>query len=319
MVRRNVTQQPPSLARTAPTGPFDPARVVQRQRRAASTLASADYLHRRAAGDLAERLAGINRTFGVGVDLGGRSATLVAAIQGTPGAAGKVGWWGDLVGDHAAVTPGATSAVVPPETVPLAPESVDLVTSVLALHTVNDLPGLFVQVRRALRPDGLFLAAMFGPRTLSELRGVLVEAEAALTGGAGARVAPFADVQDLARLLQRAGFALPVADTELVRVRFATPLALLADLRAMGETSVLAGPHRPLRRDVLAQAMGLYAARHSGADGRVDATFEMVTVTGWAPAPGQQKPLAPGSARMRLADALGVTEHRAGDQPRAKD
>ena len=202
------------------------------------------------------------------------------------------------------------------ERLPFAPASLDLVVSSLALHWTNDLPGALIQIRQALRPDGLFIGAILGGATLTELRQSLLQAEAELSDGAGMRVSPFADIQDAAALLQRAGFALPVADTDRVTVRYDHPLELIRDLRAMGETNVLADPgRRPLSRAVLRRACEIYAERFAQADGRVPATFDIITLTGWAPHPDQQQPLRPGSAKMRLADALRTVEHKAGDRP----
>ncbi|MGZ8363197.1 MAG: methyltransferase domain-containing protein, partial [Caulobacteraceae bacterium] len=194
--------------------------------------------------------------------------------------------------------------VADPERLPLARESVNLVVSVLDLHTTNDLPGALIQIRRALKPDGLFLGTIIGGASLAELRACLMEAEAEVRGGAGARVAPFADVRDAGALLQRAGFALPVADTDKVTVAYSHPLKLMHDLRAMGESSILTERAGPLSRPVLARACELYAERHARADGKVTATFDLISLTGWAPHESQQQPLKPGSAKMRLADAL---------------
>ncbi|TAL77668.1 MAG: methyltransferase domain-containing protein, partial [Beijerinckiaceae bacterium] len=189
------------------------------------------------------------------------------------------------------------------------PESFDLAVSALALHMVNDLPGALVQIRRSLRPDGLFIGAIIGGGSLTELREALGEAEAEVTGGASPRVAPFADVRDMGGLLQRAGFALPVADSEPLNVRYDNLLALMADLRAMGATNALAERLRsPTRRQVFMRAAEIYAERFSDPDGRIRATFEVIFLSGWAPHASQQKPLAPGSARMRLADALRTKE-----------
>jgi len=191
--------------------------------------------------------------------------------------------------------------------------SLDLIVSALSLQMVNDLPGALAQMRRALKPDGLLLAALLGGRTLAELREALLAAESEITGGAAPRVAPVTDVRDLGALLQRAGFALPVADSDVVTVTYASPLALFADLRAMAATSVLVDrPRRPLRRDVLMRALQLYAERFALPDGRVPATFEILTMTGWVPHESQQKPLQPGSATARLAEALGTTEGKIG-------
>jgi SAM-dependent methyltransferase len=186
--------------------------------------------------------------------------------------------------------------------------------SALSLHWVNDLPGALLQIRQALRPDGLFLAAMFGGETLHELRHALLDAELAVTGGVSPRVSPMADLRDGAGLLQRAGFALPVADRDLITVAYADPFALLRDLRAMGETNAARLRSRaPLRRAVLAEAARLYGERHRHPDGRVRASFEILYLSGWAPAATQQRPLRPGQATTRLADALGVEERKAGD------
>ena len=189
--------------------------------------------------------------------------------------------------------------------------------SALALQAVNDLPGVLVQIRRALKPDGLFMAALFGGDTLSELRQSFAQAEAEIEGGASPRVAPFADVRAMGALLQRAGFALPVTDTERVTVRYASPLAWLRDLRRMGATNPLAERRRvPLRRATLLRAMEIYGERFADPDGKVRATFEIVWVSGWAPDASQQQPLRPGSAKTRLADALGAVEVGAGEKPR---
>ncbi|HTQ13946.1 MAG TPA: methyltransferase domain-containing protein [Rhizomicrobium sp.] len=195
------------------------------------------------------------------------------------------------------------------------PESFDLAVSVLALHAVDDVPGALIQIRRALKPDGLLLAALFGGETLRELRDAFAAGESETTGGASPRVAPLADVRDLGALLQRAGFALPVADVERTTVRYREFATLVSDLRALGETNALAERSRRfLRRDVLAAALARYGLRHAEPDGRLRATFDIVYLAGWAPHEGQQKPLRPGSARARLADALGTAERPAGDK-----
>ena len=192
----------------------------------------------------------------------------------------------------------------------------DLVTSVLALHAVNDLPGVLVQVRRALKPDGLFLAALFGGETLTELRQSLATAEIEVTGGISPRVAPFGDVRDLGGLLQRAGFALPVADVERTVVRYRDLSSLVRDLRAMGETNALVERSRkPMPRALWAAAAAHYAAHFADPDGKLRATFDIVYLTGWAPHESQQQPLKPGSAKTRLADALGTDERGAGEKP----
>jgi hypothetical protein len=182
---------------------------------------------------------------------------------------------------------------------------------VLALQFVNDLPGTLIQIRRALKADGLLLAALIGGATLSELRQAFAAAEAEVEDGVSPRVAPFADVRELGALLQRAGFALPVTDSDRITVRYASPLALMHDLRRMGATNVLRErSRRPLKRATLARMMEVYAERFSDPDGRIRATIEVVWLSGWAPHASQQRPLTPGSARQRLADALGTREIR---------
>ena len=212
--------------------------------------------------------------------------------------------------------PAAWRVAADEEALPFADASLDLVVSALALQAVNDLPGMLVQIRRALKPDGLFMAALFGGDTLSELRQSFAQAEAEIEGGASPRVAPFADVRAMGALLQRAGFALPVTDTERITVRYASPLSLLRDLRRMGATNALAERRRlPLRRTTLLRAMEIYGERFADPDGKVRATFEIVWVSGWAPDASQQQPLRPGSAKTRLADALGAVEVGAGEKP----
>ena len=190
----------------------------------------------------------------------------------------------------------------------------DLVVTALSLQLVNDIPGTLAQIRRALKPDGLMLAALLGGETLKELRQSWLVAEEEICGGASLRVAPFADVRDLGGLLQRAGFALPVADSDVVRVTYATPLALMQELRGMGASNMMSERRRvPVTRRLLLRAAEVYVERFALPDGRVPATFEIITLTAWAPHESQQKPLKPGSAQMRLAEALGTTETSAGD------
>lgn len=255
--------------------------------------------------DLAERLSVVERQFDAAVELHGYTGATARALLVT----GKIGTLRRVETDAAFAAPGEDLLVSPLETVPLAPASVNLVVSPLSLHLTNDTPGVFIQVRRALKPDGLFLAAIPGAGTLQELRSVLLEAESEVTGGAGPRVVPFADVRDMGGLLQRAGFALPVADTETYTVRYASLFSLMKDLRAMGMTNPLAARSRkPLPRAVFLRAAELYAQRYADADGRIRATFSIIFISGWAPHESQQKPLKPGSAKARLADALKVRD-----------
>lgn len=296
---------------TAPPRLFDRALHRKRLDRAARSFAQADFLHRRAALDLAERLAVIMRDFPRAVELSARRGALRAALAET-GAEARVGLL--IETDLSSAMLGARTGVrlvLDEAQLPFAAQSLDLVVSTLGLHWTNDVVGALIQIRRALRPDGLFLGAFLGGATLTELRQSLTAAEAEILGGAGSRVSPFAQIADCAGLLQRAGFALPVADVDRVSVTYEHPLALLADLRRMGETNVLAERHpKPLTRALVARACELYAARFSGPDGRIRATFEIITLTGWAPHESQPKPLRPGSARTRLAEALGTVEHK---------
>jgi SAM-dependent methyltransferase len=270
------------------------------------------FLVYRVAADLNERLGVVLRRFARAVDLGtpgdavcrvlaaGRHAELIVAAA--PDAAQSEGPWAQVITDE--------------EALPFADGSLDLVVSALALQFVNDLPGTLVQIRRALRPDGLLLAALVGGDSLIELRESFAMAESEMEGGISPHVAPFADLRDLGGLLQRAGFALPVVDSDRLTVRYDSAFTLMRDLRHMGATNVLNERRRtPLRRATLLRMAEIYAARHADADGRVRATFEIVWLSGWAPHESQQKPLKPGSATQRLADALGVSEIPAGDKP----
>ena len=295
--------QPPRL--------FDRALHRKRLNRAAKGFAGADFLQRRAALDLIERLEGIMRDFPRAVDLSARRGAFREALADSP-AGVQVGSLieADLSRAMLAGRDGPR-LVLDEERLPFALGSLDLIVSTLGLHWTNDVVGALIQIRQALKPDGLFLGALLGGSTLTELRQAMTQAESEILGGAGSRVSPFADSRDAAGLLQRAGFALPVADVDRVTVSYEHPLKLLADLRQMGETNVLADRHpRALTRTLLARASEIYAERFSGPDGRVIATFEIVTLTGWAPHASQPQPLRPGSARMRLADALGTVEHR---------
>lgn len=295
---------------SAPPRLFNRDLLRTRLSRAAAVYANADFLKRRAAEDAVVRLEAIMRDFPLAVDLGARNGAFADALAFSD-AKPRVGHLieADLSSAMLAGRSGPR-LVADEERLPFAFGSLDLVVSTLSLHWTNDVVGALIQIRRALKPDGLFIGSMLGGATLTELRQSLLAAEAELTGGAGPRVSPFADAYDAAGLLQRSGFALPVADVDRVTVRYAHPLKLLADLRAMGETSVLAERHpRQLTRQVLARACELYVEKFAEPDGRVPATFEILTLTGWAPDPSQQKPLKPGSAKMRLADALGVVEN----------
>ncbi|MGE0630685.1 MAG: methyltransferase domain-containing protein [Hyphomicrobiaceae bacterium] len=300
--------------------PFDRSLLVTRRNRAAPQASAHDFLLHRASDDIAERLAIIQRNFPVAVVLGAHHGVLGRRLRALP----NVG----LVIETETST-GLLARCDGPrlladeEVLPFADGSLDLVASALTLHHVNDLPGTLAQIRRALRPDGLFIGAMLGGQTLSELRTVMIAAESEGEDGASPHVAPFADVRDAGALLQRAGFALPVADSDTVAVTYESALSLMRDLRGMGATNVLTSRRRtPMRRATLLRACELYQDRFSDSHGRVTATFEVITMTAWAPHSSQQQPLRPGSATARLADALRTPELPAGEavaSPEDKD
>jgi SAM-dependent methyltransferase len=284
-------------------------RLLRARLARAAALGPATFLIERVADDLAERLSAVLRPFDVAVDLGTptdavrrklaeRVATIVAVGPALSRGAGE-----------------KLRVVADEEALPLRDASLDLVVSALALQFVNDLPGTLIQIRRALKPDGLFLAAMIGGESLTELRTAFAAAEVEMEGGVSPRVAPFADLRDLGALLQRAGFALPVTDVDRIVVRYASPSALMLDLRRMGAGNPLVERRRvPLRRSTLRRMAEIYGERFADADGRVRATFEIVWLSAWAPHESQQKPLKPGSAKTRLADALRTKEISAGEK-----
>lgn len=287
---------------------FDPSLVEMNRKRA---LRMGDhkalFLLDLAADELAERIGIVERHFEEAVELHGATGVTAQRIMQT----GKVGHVTRIETDAAFVSKDLSLKVAPLEQLPLEPGSVNLIVSPLNLHLTNDTPGTLIQIRRALKPDGLFLAAIPGSGTLQELRDVLLTTEAELTGGASPRVIPFADVRDVGALLQRAGFALPVTDAETYTVRYDSILPLMRDLRAMGMANPLAGRSRkPLTRRFIMRAAEIYAEKYSDPDGRIRATFSIIYVSGWAPHENQQKPLKPGSAKIRLADALKTAEIR---------
>jgi SAM-dependent methyltransferase len=288
---------------------FDHALLRQRRRRAAA-LGPANFLLDRVAGDLAERLATVLRRFEFAVDLGTPGEAVRNALAGLESVGGIVA--ADVMPDAAR---GEIFVAADAEALPFGDATIDLVVSALALQFVNDLPGVLVQIRRALKPDGLFLAALLGGETLTELRQSFAEAESDIEGGVSPRVAPFADLRDLGALLQRAGFALPVTDVDRVTVRYDSVFGLMHDLRRMGATNALLARRRtPLKRATLHRMAEIYAQRFADDDGRIRATFEIVWLSGWAPHPDQQQPLKPGSAKTRLADALGTSEISTGEK-----
>jgi SAM-dependent methyltransferase len=254
----------------------------------AQRLGPATFLLDHVAEDMAERLNAVLRDF------------TSAADVGTPG---------DQVRDALAARLHRIARADLPdresEPLSLQTESLDLVVSALAFQFVNDLPGVLAQIRRALRPDGLLLAAMLGGDTLSELRKCFAAAEAELEGGVSPRVAPFADLRDVGALLQRAGLALPVTDVDRIVVRYDSPFNLMHDLRRMGATNILVERRRtPTRRATMLRMAEIYDERFADSDGRIRATFDVIWLSGWAPHESQQKPLKPGSAKASLAEAV---------------
>jgi SAM-dependent methyltransferase len=286
---------------------FDRVLIRARRRRAAAS-GPVTFLLDRVADEFADRLAAVMRRFDLAADIGTPTDAVRAALE-------KLGSIGAMIGSSAADEE-QKSVAADEEALPFRDASLDLVVSGLALQFVNDLPGVLVQIRRALKPDGLFLAALLGGETLTELRQSFAAAESEIEGGASPRVAPFADLRELGALLQRAGFALPVTDVDRVTARYDTVLRLMHDLRRMGASNALLARRRtPLRRSTLLRMGEIYAERFADADGRLRATFEIVWLSGWAPHPDQQKPLQPGSAKTRLAAALGTREISAGEKP----
>ncbi len=281
---------------SSPPQIFD--RALWRRRLARAAPDPCDFLIQRVAEDVTFRLSGVSRDFSRALDYGSPHPCIAQSLASP---SRKV-----LRAAPSLATASGADLVMDEEYSPFAPETFDLVVSGLSLQFVNDLPGVFAQIRRMLAPDGLFLAALVGGRSLGELRHCLAQAQEEIEGGASPRVSPFADLRDLGGLLQRAGLALPVTDCDDLTVRYPNMFALLRDLRQMGATNILhAGARRPLKRAVLLRAAELYRQNFADPDGRIRATFEILWLSGWAPHESQQKPLAPGSAQVSLAAALG--------------
>ncbi len=275
--------------------PFNRRLLRLHRARAAADFGAVAFLKTVMAQGIADRLADINRRFEVALDLGAHQGWRASAIATRLIAC-------DISPAMLAHTPGL-KLVADEEALPFAPASFDLVVSAGSLHWVNDLPGCLLQIRQILKPDGFFIATLIGGNSLHELRSCLLQAEADVIDGARQRVSPMIDVRDAGTLLQRAGFAMPVAEVDHLVVRYESPLSLLRDLRAMGESNALFGA-AALRRDVLLRTCHLYVERHGDSDGRVPASFGLITLAGWAPSPDQPKPLRPGSAKVNLADVL---------------
>jgi len=282
-------------------------RLLQRRRRLRAAASPANFLLDHVADELADRLSVVLRRFDVAIDLGTPGDAVRIALR-------RLGAVGMIVGADVFAR-GKPFIVTDEEALPFRDASLDLVVSGLALHFANDLPGVLTQIRRALKPDGLFVAAFLGGETLTELRQAFAEAESEMEAGASPHVAPFADLRQLGALLQRAEFALPVTDVERVTVRYDSAFDLMHDLRRMGAANMLVARRRvPLRRTTLMQMANIYARRFADGDGRIRATFDILWLSGWAPHPNQQQPLRPGSAKARLADALGTREISAGEK-----
>jgi NADH dehydrogenase [ubiquinone] 1 alpha subcomplex assembly factor 5 len=301
---------------------FDRAAVRAHRDRAARLPAEHDFLVNEAAERLLDRLDDVKRQFPKALDLGCRTGILTNALKGRGGVESILHAdisWGMLrtlasaSGDQG--IPRDTCVVADEEFLPFASASFDVILSNLSLHWTNDLPGALAQLNRALKPDGLFLATLFGGDTLWELRDSLLRAETEINGGVSPRVSPFVDVRDAGDLLNRARFTLSVADVDSVTVSYPDIFRLMADLRGMGETNSTHARRRAFtRREVLLRAGVLYHELHGDQDGRLPATFQIITLTGWAPHTSQPKPMRPGSATTRLADALGTSERSAGDK-----
>ncbi len=286
---------------------FDTALDRLRKRRIAGDYQNHRFLVERCAADLCERLEAVNKQFPVSVNLTSHQSVfsvqmplpesaLFAEADSVPSMLGGMA-------QH--------RLILDQEVVPFAVESVDLFISILSFHHLNDLPGTLIQLRRALRPDGLLLATMFGSQTLSELREALAQAEIDETGGMSPRVSPFVDVRDAGGLLQRAGYALPVVDSDIVTVTYRSLAGLMRDLRGMGQTNILSErSNRPLTRLMLSRCEQIYRDKHATENGKLKATFEVLYLTGWAPHESQQKPMRPGTAKARLADALRTKEEK---------
>ena len=286
-------------------------RIADLRRRRAHTIGrvDADFLLARTISELCDRLAVVQRRFTRVVDLMTPLSGLATALTASDQVDSVIRF------DRLPLSAGKVPlAIADAEAQPLRAQSVDLVVSALALQSVNDLPGALAQICFALKPDGLFLAVLLGGDTLTELRQSLTAAEEEIRGGAAPRIAPFASVRELGALLQRAGFALPVADHDRLTARYGDAVELMRDLRAMGATNTLAeSDKRPLTRAIVERTKSIYADRFAADDGRIPATFDLVWLSGWAPDESQQKPLRPGSAKTRLADALGTAELGTGD------
>ncbi|WP_247887472.1 methyltransferase domain-containing protein [Azospirillum sp. SYSU D00513] len=289
---------------------FDRVLVRRRRDRAAPRFTEHAFLFEEVAERLSDRLDDVRRGFPTVLDLGSHDGAVGRVLAGRKGIERLVAC--DLSPAFArAAGRSGPSVAADEEFLPFAPHSFDLVVSNLSLHWVNDLPGALLQVRQALKPDGFFCASMLGGETLAELRRCLFEAEMAVSGGVSPRVSPYADVRDAGGLLQRAGFALPVVDSDTLTVTYSDAFALMRDLRGMGETNAVLARHKaPVRRELLFEAARRYAEQYAEPDGRLPATFQVLYLAGWSPHESQQQPLKPGCGTVPLADALKGTQHK---------
>lgn len=304
-----------------PLAPFDRRHLRARRDRAAPRWRDHNFLVREAAERLLDRLDDVTRGFPAALDLGCHGGEVAALVKGRGGVETLVE--ADLstamvrLARESAPSAGLSIRwlVADEEQLPFADDSFDLVLSCLSLHWVNDLPGTLAWINRILKPDGLFLASLFGGGTLGELRAAWVEAETATEGGASPIISPFIDIRDAGSLLQRAGFALPVVDNDTITVRYAAALDLMRELRGMGEGNALRKRRKHFtRRNTLARAASAYREMFADSEGRMPATFQIITMTAWAPHESQPKPLPPGSAQARLAEALDGEEEPVGEQ-----
>lgn len=293
---------------------FDRKLLILRKERAHRQGGDSDFLFREVADRLADRLLDVKRSFPLALDLGGHGGVVAQELQGRGGIETLVQANLSLSGAHKANAFGP-AVRCDEEWLPVKDAAFDLVISNLSLHWTNDLPGALIQICRALRPDGLFQGAILGGETLRELRDCLMQAELDISGGVSPRVSPFADVRDLGGLMQRAGFSLPVVDSDVITVTYENMFRLIADLRGMGETNAVLQQSRKIPpRALFMRAAELYQQKYANAEGRIEATFHIFYLHGWAPHESQPQPLRPGSASASLAKALDGEEVPTGDK-----
>ena len=287
---------------------FDRMTVRRRRKRAAKEFSNHDFLFREVARRLADRLADIKRKFPLTIDLGSRGKHLSHLLSGNPSIETiiEMGLYSEE---------NKTSFIGDEEAIPIGPACADLIISNLVLHWTNDLPGTLIQCHKILKPDGLFMGAVLGGETLTELRQVIMEVESKISGGISPRISPFANLADTASLLQRARFSLPVSDIDTITVTYKDLFSLMRDLRGMGETNaVISRTPNFSKRELFFEAAERYAERFGDSKGRIPATFQVLFLTGWAPATSQPQPQRPGSASLSLAQALETKEISAGEQ-----